>query len=212
MIEITQKELIQMGVALLAGGAFGAILKGIFDLYQKRIQPVGYKIGFVKIFKDTLGNSSLNTELQVTDGIETRHFKNLYIAEITIKNRGNTHIDEFNFGITLGGDDVAIYTQTVTQDRHHIVNQLSQVALGATAKEIDFTCKPFNRKDEYFFRVFISIPTHKKEPEDIKLGSPHPIKFVDLDELKSKYTSVGVSMLNAAALAYLGEKKRVKSD
>jgi hypothetical protein len=40
---MTEKEWIQIGIALVAGGAMGAILKAVFDVYQKRIQPVGYR-------------------------------------------------------------------------------------------------------------------------------------------------------------------------
>lgn len=209
---MTEKEWIQIGIALIAGGAMGAILKAVFDVYQKRIQPVGYRIQFTKIFRETIGISSLKAELKMTDGLETRHFQNLFVAEIILRNKGNTHIDEFNFGITLGEGDVAIYTQSENQDRHHTLTQVSQVALGSTAKEIDFVCKPFNRKDTYSFKVFISIPSNEKEPKDILLSSSYPVKFVDLDT----YENFAISIINTLARGQIGinviEKKRIKSD
>jgi hypothetical protein len=180
-MQTNQWQWVPWVLGLLGGGAMGAVLKTIFDTYQRRIQPVGYKIKFTKIFKETVGMSSLRAELQVSDGVETRHFQNLFIAEITILNKGNAHIGEFPFGIKLGGDDVALYIQTESPDRHHVITQITQVALGATANEIDFICKPFNRKDTYSLKVFISIPPDKKEPETIRLSTSQPVKFVDFD-------------------------------
>jgi hypothetical protein len=177
---MTEKEWIQIVVAVIAGGAMGAILKAVLDAYQGRIQPIGYRIEFVKIFKDTAG-SSLKAQLQITDGVVWKNFHNLYIAKITIANKGNAHIEEFRFGVTLGGADVAIYTEFEMFDRHHSLAQVSRVALRSTAKEIDFVCKPFNRKDKYVFKVFVSIPLDMQEPQDIRLSSSHPIKFVDLN-------------------------------
>jgi hypothetical protein len=156
--------------------------------------------------------SSLKAELQVTDGVETRHFQNLFIAEITLRNKGNAHIDEFPFGITLGGDDVALYIQSETPDRHHTLTQITQVALGATAKEIDFVCKPFNRKDTYSLKVFMSISPDKKEPEDLHLSTSQPIRFVDLNT----YENLAVQVINGFSAGLLKaeivEKVRVKSD
>jgi hypothetical protein len=213
---LTNRDYIYLGVALVAGGAMGALLKFAFDKHQSRIQPVGYRIAFSKVFKDTVGSSSLTAELQIHDGVETRHFHNLFIAEIILRNKGNADISEFNFGITLGGDDIAIYTESVSVDRHHTLERVSQVALGAAAKEIDFVCKPFNRKDTYSFKVFISIPTEKEEPEDITLSTAHPIKFVDLDS----YQNTAVLILNAIfqgtaptiGIRPVIEKQRVRSD
>lgn len=202
---MTSKEWIQIIVALVAGGAMGAIIKVFIDSYQKRIQPVGHAILFTKIFRETIGSSSLKAELQITDGVETRHFQNLYIADIIIKNSGNENIDEFNFGMTLGGNDVAIYTHAESQDRHHVIEQISQVTLGATAKEIDFVCKPFNRKDIYSIKVFISIPTNEDKPQDVLLSTSHPIKFVELENFKSISQLIGNVVLEAAG-ASLGFK------
>jgi hypothetical protein len=205
---MTAENWIQMGAGFLAGGAMGAILKAAFDTYQKRVQPVGYRIQFVKIFKDTLGLSTLKAELQVTDGVETRHFQNLFIAEITLTNRGNEHIDEFQFGITLGGEDVALYTEPDISDRHHSLTQTSQVALGGGSQEVDFVCKPFNRKDKYSFKVFLSIPHGKAEPEDIVPSTSHPIRFVNMD----RYETFFITFINLLGNAQIVEKTRVRSD
>jgi hypothetical protein len=191
----TQKELIQIGVSLLAGGAFGAVIKVIYDAYRSRIQPVGYRIRFVKIFKDTLGSSGLKATLQLNDDVETRHFQNLFIAEITLVNKGNVHFDEFSFGIELGGGDEALFTESITPNRHRVLMQTTQVALGSTAKEVDFVCRPFNRKDVYTVKVFIAIPPDKSEPDDINLSSTHPVKFVDL----TNYERAAVAILNVIA-------------
>src|SRR5688572_14230347 len=94
----TQKELIIMGVSLLAGGAFGAVLKILWDAYQGRVQPVSYQVAFVQVFREKLSSSSLRAALVLTDGVETRNFPNLYMAEIVIRNSGNAHIEEFAFG------------------------------------------------------------------------------------------------------------------
>ena len=204
----TQKEFIQMGVALAARGACGAILKILWDAYQGRVQPVSFKTRFLRVFKDTIGPSSLRAELQVTDGVETRQFHNLFVAEVTIVNTGNAHIEEFNFGQTLGGDDVAIFTEPIVPDRHHTMVQTSRVAVGAAAHEVDFVCKPFNRKDKYTVKVFLSIPIEKTEPDDIVPSTSYPVTFVNAD----KYETFVIALINALAKQKIVERTRVQTD
>lgn len=185
-----QKEWIQIGVALFAGGAFGAVLKILFDTYQNRIQPVSYRIFYDKLFHETLGDSKLKAELQISDGVETRHFQNLYVVRIFLSNTGNANLEEFSFGLTLRGEDLAVHAEAMTPDRHHVITQTSQLALGAASKEIDFVCRPFNRRDTYVLKLFIAVSPGERGVGEIQFSSSMPIRFLNQTVRESMVLSV----------------------
>lgn len=177
---MTKTQWIQIITALVGGGAMGAIITAIVTAYRNRIQPIGRKIQFIPIFKETIGLSSLSARLTISDDQTSCQFDNLFIANVLLVNKGNKDFDEFRFGMTLLEKAVAIYVEPQTQDRHHFAEQVNQVNLSLPVSEIDFILKPFNRRDVYSFKLFIVIPKDMEKPDKINLSSPHPIRFIDV--------------------------------
>jgi len=168
-------------IPLIGGGAMGAaIINAVVSAIRNRVQPVGRRIEIIPIFKETLGASGLRTKITISDGQNDYMFDNLFIAKIQLINRGNQDIAEFRFGITLSSGDSVIYVEPHSQDRHHIVRQVSEVSLRNPASEIDFILQPFNRGDSYSLDLFMVISKNRDKPGTIQFSSPHPIKFVDM--------------------------------
>jgi hypothetical protein len=171
---------VQIIAALIGGGAMGAIITAVVTTYRNKIQPIGRKIQFIPVFNETIGISSLQAQLTISDGQTNRQFDNLFIANVLLINKGNKHFDEFRFGMTLSEKAEAIYVEPQSQDRHHVVTLVNQVYLNFPASEMDFILRPFNRRDVYSFKLFIVIPKDMEKPDKINFSSPHPIRFIDM--------------------------------
>jgi hypothetical protein len=203
---MTDLQWIQIAVALLGGGAMGAIITALITNHRNKIQPVGYRKEIIQVFRETSGLSGLQAKLKVYDGLTNYDFDNLFICRFIILNKGNADIQEFKFGITLLDGDVAIYCESKSDDRHHKVEQLINLELNNPSSELDFTLKPFNRKDIYSFNLFIVIPKDKQEPSEIKLSSQHSVKFISLPTFGEVAMDVGISALGNLVASEIWKK------
>ncbi len=174
---------VQVIVALVGGGAAGAIINALVSAHRAGRQRVGRRIDILPVFRQTGSASALRANIAVTHENQTTTFENLFLAEIQVVNRGNSDMGEFKFGATLGEGDRCIYVEATTPDRHHQVVQQTPVTPQAPQRAIDFTLKPFNREDSYSFRLYVVIPQRHDEPKAVELGSPSPIRFVDVREI-----------------------------
>ena len=140
-------------VSLIGGGAMGAIINSMVSAYRDRIQPIGYRIGFFPLFQETTGLSTLETKVTISDGHNERKFDNMYIADISIVNKGNKDFEKFSFGATLSDGDFTVAIEPKIPDRHHNVIQLTPITLDNPNSEIDFELTPFNRGDLVFVKI-----------------------------------------------------------
>lgn len=177
---MNQVSWLWVAVALLGGGAMGAIIQTIVRSYQTRIQPIGKRIDLLPIFRASDSESSLSAEISISYEGNTQTFKNLFLAEIQVVNRGNKDFPDFKFGATLSGGDRCIYVETSPPDRHHKVEQESIPKPEQPTQEVDFSLKPFNRHDSYIFKLYVVSPEQHRALGAISLGSPSPIRFVDM--------------------------------
>jgi hypothetical protein len=106
-------------VGMLSGGAMGAIITAVVTNYRNRIQPIGHRVEVIQFFKDNIGLSSLRAQLTLSDGRTSLITSTIYIARVTIMNKGNQDISDFTFGMTLSGEDKVVHVQTEAPDRHH---------------------------------------------------------------------------------------------
>ena len=171
---------LQLAVALLGGGVAGALITAVVSFYRARRQPVGRRIDVVPVFRPSGNAAQLEAAIAVTHMGKSVTFKNLFLAEVQVVNRGNRDLDELKFGATLGGGDRCIFVEATPPDRHHNVSLVSPVIPEAPQHEIDFVLKPFNRGDSYSFKLYLVIPEGRREPRDIVLGSTSPIRFVPM--------------------------------
>ena len=80
---------LQAAVAVI-GVAVGAILNGAISAYRRRIQPVGYSINTLPMFREHHAASGLRPRVILDSGEEVYiAFDNLHIAEIRVINLGN---------------------------------------------------------------------------------------------------------------------------
>jgi hypothetical protein len=118
--------------------------------------------------------------IAITHDGKTTTFKNLFIAEIQVVNKGNRDLDELMLGATLGEGDRCIYVESAVPDRYHKVDQSPRVCPDGPQQEVDFVLRPFNRGDSYSFKFYVVIPEERKEPSEIVLGSASPVRFVEM--------------------------------
>lgn len=166
--------------ALIGGGAAGALINAAFTARRNRIQPIGRRIEITPIFRQADNPSGLRAKIAIAHNDSTATFENLFIADIQVVNKGNTDIETFPFGVTLSGGDECVHVELTSPDRHHEVSQNPVITPQNPSNEIDFTLTPFNRKDSYLFKLYIVIPDNAKDPQNIELGSPNPIKFIEM--------------------------------
>ncbi|MBI5203464.1 MAG: hypothetical protein HZA11_00935 [Nitrospirae bacterium] len=178
--------------ALIGGGAAGAIITAIISTYRSRRQPIGRRIDIVPVFRQSNDSKSLRAKIAIAHENKINTFENLFLAEVQIVNRGNSDLQEFIFGVTLGKEDRCIFVETIAPDRHHNNIQTTLVTPDSPRSEIDFRLSPFNRGDSYALKMYVVIPADQMEPQEIKLGSPSPVKFIDMPTI--------VELLSNAAL------------
>ena len=176
-----QVNWIHVIASLIGGGAVGAIINTLVSSYRSRLQPVGHRLETLPVFIPQSGDTSgLTAKIMVMHGNMATTFNNLYLAEVQVINKGNRDLDEFKFGVTLGDEDKCIFITSSSPDRHHEVLQETEVSPQSPQGEVDFKLRPFNRRDSYFFKLYIVIPEGAKEPGILKLGSPSPVRFSEM--------------------------------
>ena len=192
----TQKELIIMGVSLIAGGAFGAVIKLVADRYHERIPRIHWGIDVVKVFaKEKLGH--LEGYLSLKKGEEETHFSFLNIGRVTIQNKSNKDFEEFTFGVT-GGDNAKIFDVRGDEtDRYHELTCVTEIGLTNPATNVDLKLKPFNRGNTYTFDLFVSYTEDAPPAGDgyIEIGSAMSVRFVEVMDVEVVFSSFLASYL-----------------
>lgn len=179
--------------ALIGGGAAGAIINATVAAFRGRQQPVGHRVDLVPVFRPSGGASQLEAAIAVTNQGKTATFKNLFLAEIQVVNKGNQDLDEFPFGATLGDGDVCIHVEATPPDRFHMFRVLTPATPHSPQQQVDFALKPFNRGDSYAVKLYLVIPDSRIEPEPIALGSASPVKFVKMPTAGEIFAEVASS-------------------
>lgn len=171
----TGQWILSVIVALIGGGAMGAVITAFVTRYRNRRQPIAYKMEIIEIFKQNPEFISLQAVLMEGDKPKFTA-DNFSIARITLTNEGNQDIEQFSFGVTLKGTNKAIDIKRETPDRHHEIQVLNPVGLSTPATELDFNLMPFNRGDKYILSVYF---TYIDSSSPIELSSSHSTKFVE---------------------------------
>jgi hypothetical protein len=168
----------QIAAALVGGGACGAVINTIVSSFRSRKQPVGRRVDVVPVFRPPGSAGQLEAEIAIRHNGQTASFKNLFIAEAKVVNKGNRDFDNLPIGVTLSNGDCCIHVEYETPDRHHKIEMTTVVSPQSRQPNIDFVLRPFNRGDYYSMKFYLVIPDNKELPGDITFGSASPIKFV----------------------------------
>ncbi len=176
MIEINW---IQVGIGILSGGAFGALINQYFHYRRNKVQSIGQSIE-LKSFFNAIDNANLTTQISITGATQEYKFTNIFTASIQLINKGNSDFEEFDFGITLPDHVKVIKILKYSADRHHNVDLRSEPTLENQINEVDISLKPFNRKDVYVIDLQLTSENGELKREDIECGTSHSVKFVDI--------------------------------
>ncbi len=199
---MSQISWVHVVVALIGGGSAGAIINALISGYRARLQPVGRRVEILPVFiKQSENPSGLTAEIAIAHNDSINTFKNLYLAEILVVNRGNKDLNEFKFGVTLSGGDRCIFIVPSAPDRHHKVLQDSVVTPQSPQDAIDFTLSPFNRKDSYSFKMYIVILEGAEQPNKIVLGSSSPVRFTDMPTVRDILTRAVENAVNVGPIS-----------
>jgi hypothetical protein len=174
-------ETYKIVASLIGGGAVGAIITAIVTSYRNRVQPVGRRIEILPLLTSSSPGSTLKPEVTLSDGSTDYKFKNLFVADVQIVNRGNKDFPSFAFGMTLAAGDTVVHLEPYGADRHHVACVATAVSPGKPAQEVDVTLKPFNRGDSYSLKVFVVAGS--TEPGAIVVGSSEAIRFTEMPTL-----------------------------
>jgi hypothetical protein len=172
-----------MIASLIGGGAMGAIIAIFAARHRNKRQPVGYRKEVIEVFKKNPEFPSLQAVLMVGDPSDSGGgfvVHNLSVVRYALVNKGNHDLQEFKFGLTLGGTNSAVDVKTETPDRHHTMDVLTPVSISNRKTELDFSLNPFNRAEEYRLNVYF---TYADEPGSIELSSPHSTEFSEINTL-----------------------------
>lgn len=189
----TTQWIISVVVALIGGGAMGAVITAVVTNYRNRRQPVAYNLEIIEAFKENPEFPLLEANLSSgpVDEIGIKHIlpiRHLSVARLTLINRGNQDIEAFRFGVTLKDTNQAVDIKVITPDRHHVVEILTPVSPDNPLKELDFVLKPFNRRNKYRIDIYF---IYDDVPGAIKLSSPHSTIFVDFGEPNAVNYAIG---------------------
>jgi len=194
-------------IALISGGAMGAIINQVFYWRRNRIQSVGKNIEVKPFFIPTKDGKSLNTKITIDDGNNQKYeFENLWIATLLIANKGNKDFNEFNFGIDIKNEATVIRASSTNSNRHHQLIFKDEPELNRGLNELDITLKPLNRNQVYEIDIYITTNASSFSESDIDLISPHPIKFVQI----KNFAEILGEVAGGVALGVLGNTVTVR--
>jgi hypothetical protein len=186
---------IAVSASLLGGGAAGAIITTLVNLFRNRKQPVAYHYEMVPVFKGAmLGGSDVTATLNL--GLRTGDYdlpiSNLSVVNVEVVNSGNKDLTSFRFGLTLTDGDHAVHCDASTPDRHHKAEIIKAFDPADPTAGVDLEVVPFNRGDAYTFTLYVVVVDGKDRPGEIRLSSQEPVIFrksPNIQELASSLAS-----------------------
>lgn len=210
----TTQWVITAVIALLGGGAMGAVITTYVSYKRNKRQPVTYTMEIIDIFRKGQNFPRL-AKLMVTEhplGFgEERSVNNLSLARIKVTNRGNQDIPKFTFGVTMDDANKTVDTRFSGIDRHHVITMdlpdfdFDKEPKGPI-KAIDFNMEPFNRGDTYKVDIYF---TYEGKRGRIRLSSPHSTELVEAKDSTGKlrtytreYFVLGVGLAATAVFIF----------
>jgi hypothetical protein len=166
-------------VALLGGGAMGALIKVWYDLRQGRIQPIAKRVQVFPLFRQYKKYQDFDAVLSVAHNGKTTEYRTLFVADVAVRNRSNRDFAEFEFGVTLEPNSQCVHVGWENPDQHHKLNSLDGVSPSDPRSELRFHLRPFNRRDSYSLRLYLVPKEPEGKPAIAKLTSPHPVNFIE---------------------------------
>lgn len=170
-----------IGVIFTVGAVIGALLQAAISAYRNKNPIINTRVDVLAKFNPLFESDLLDTyKIIVTDGTKEYEYSSLAQVEILLTNRSKENFPEFKLGVKLSADDLAIYAEAETVDRHHHLKLLTPVTLNEPQSEMDFLLQPFNRGDSYSLRLLIKVSENSQVPGEISITSPEAVSFINL--------------------------------
>jgi len=173
-------EWLKLIIPILSGGALGAIITLVVTNYRNRVQSIGYRLSIDPVFFPNILTDKSITKITFSGQDKVYDFDNLFSATIKFQNIGNKDLNELIIGITAKDEISILRADIISQDRHHIGSNQTELNYDNLKSELDVELKPLNRKDIYEIKLLLTIRKEKIEFEDISFSSPSPVKFKPL--------------------------------
>lgn len=181
ILDVNWYAIIIIGGILIIGAIIGALLQTAIAA-SRAIKPIiNTRVDVLAKFNPVFESSLLDSyKIVVTDGAKEYKYNSLGQVEILLNNKSTKDFPEFKVGVKLANDDLAIYAESQTDDRHHHLKLLTPVTLKEPQSEMDFLLQPFNRRDKYSLRLLIKVSQNNEVPGEISITSPEAVSFVKL--------------------------------
>lgn len=198
---------IMIAVALIVGGATGALIKLYIDRKKYYLPAIGYAV-IIRPFFHSGKKEAAEPTVSLSQNGKQHTFSKIYMTEIEIMNTSTKDFDVFNFGITVPDGNKFIHFRSSTADRHHHVDIAETPSLDHQVSTIDISIRPFNKKDICNFDLVMSADPGFMEA-DLDLSSPLAIKLVELVTTREgKVSRANKILMMFAAMA--GSAMRMK--
>lgn len=129
-------------IPILSGGALGAIITLIVTNYRNRIQPIGYKLTIDPVFYPNILTDKSITKITFSGQNKVYDFDNLFSATIKFQNIGNKDLSEVLIGITANEKIHILRADIISQDRHHVGENKTDLSYDNLKTELDIELKP----------------------------------------------------------------------
>jgi hypothetical protein len=169
------REVWPLIIGLVSGGAMGAVIKIVYDKWQGRTQGIAKRVKIFPLFDKTKAQG-FEAVLKVTHEGSSQDYPNIFVADVTVTNSTRSDFSQFEFGVESPGAR-CIHVAWENPDQHHTMDLLEPVSPDLPKGGIKLRAQPFNRRDTYSLRLYLTAGTGK--PDTPKLTSPHSIRFVD---------------------------------
>lgn len=181
LFHINWYAIIVIGVLLSIGAVIGALLQAAISVYRNKKPIINTRVDVLAKFNAMFEPDLLDTyKIIVTDGAKEYEYNSLAQVEILVTNKSQQDFPDFKLGVKLSNNDVAIYAESKTTDRHHNLKLLTPVTLTEPKSELDFLLQPFNRGDSYSFRLLMKLCESHQVPGEISITSPEAVSFIHL--------------------------------
>jgi hypothetical protein len=177
-------------VALLGGGAMGALIKVFYDLRRDRIQSISRGVRIFSLFRHDRQYEDFGATLSVSHNGSVTEFRTLYVADVVINNRSTHDYAQFDFGLSLAADAKCVHVGWENPDQHHVLELIDIVSPSEPQAALRFRLAPFNRRDVYSLRLYLVPGENEDQPAIARFTSSHPVKFVDDSSLRGEATSM----------------------
>ena len=185
--------------ALLVGAVLGAVIAGLLRKRRSGFHPVGVKKSINPIFPPMERKGPSDAKVVLKYNEVTFLATQMFLVEFQLVNLGANDFQEFKFGIAVPTGHNIIATNNQPPDRSHAIEESPSVTPESWAKAMDFTLRPFNKRDSYVLKLYIHIGSKSRDVGEISLTTSEAVKFVDLPAI-GKQLEEAVKLLGPVSL------------